>query len=75
MMFKYKNYGEYNGKTGWVTAMNKYLGYDYDKILINYEQPKFYSKFFFSTTTNFFAEALPIKLNILCAATLIIPPK
>ena len=38
----YWYYTEYNGVSGWVTAMNKYLGYDYDKVLVNYEKTKVY---------------------------------
>ena len=39
----YWYFTEYNDKSGWVTAMNNYLGFDYDKVLINYEKTKIYS--------------------------------
>ena len=39
----YWYYTEYNGKSGWVTAMNKYIGFDSDKVLVNYEKTKIYN--------------------------------
>ena len=39
----YWYYTEYNGKSGWVTAMNNYIGFDYNNVLINYEKTKIYS--------------------------------
>ena len=38
----YWYYTEYNDKTGWITAMNKYLGFDDNKVLINYEKTNIY---------------------------------
>lgn len=35
-------YTEYNGKSGWITSMNKYIGFDDNKVLINYEKAKLY---------------------------------
>ena len=39
----YWYYTEYNGKSGWVTSMNKYIGFDDNKVLINYEKIKLYN--------------------------------
>ena len=39
----YWYYTEYNGKTGWITAMNNYLGFDSNKVLINYEKTNIYN--------------------------------
>ncbi len=39
----YWYYTEYNNKAGWVTAMNMYLGYDYNKVLVNYEKTSIYN--------------------------------
>ncbi len=39
----YWYYTEYNGNNGWVTSMNKYLGYDGDEVLINYEKTNIYN--------------------------------
>ena len=39
----YWYYTEYNDKTGWITAMNNYLGFDSNKVLINYEKTNIYN--------------------------------
>ena len=38
----YWYYTEYNGHSGWITAINRYIGFDYDKVLINYDKVKIY---------------------------------
>lgn len=39
----YWYYCEYNGKSGWITGMNGYFGYEGKEVLINYEPVKIYS--------------------------------
>ena len=41
----YWYYGEYNGKTGWITGMDGYFGYDGKEVLYNYEEMKIYSTY------------------------------
>lgn len=36
-------YTEYNGKKGWITGMDGYIGYDGKEVLCNYEATKIYS--------------------------------
>ena len=38
-------YCEYKGKTGWITGMNGYFGYDGKEVLVNHEPVKIYSTY------------------------------
>ena len=33
---------EYDGKLGWITSMNGYIGYDFNRVLISHEKTKLY---------------------------------
>ena len=41
----YWYYGTYNGKSGWITAMNGYVGFERKQILYSYQPMKIYSTY------------------------------
>lgn len=48
----YWYYSEYSGKAGWITSMNRYLGYDFNRVLINHEKTKLYDASGVTVLTN-----------------------